>query len=84
MQHKPGETIYELVTRIRHDAVICDFALIKDPLDEAIRKRLMCLVNNEAVLKALFKVKGNELTFAKANSTAVETGDAAKVAKETV
>eukprot|EP00731_Ephydatia_muelleri_P018577 Em0011g617a len=37
-----------------------------------------------SVLKALFKIKDAELTFAKAISVAVETVDAAKVAKETV
>ena len=44
----------------------------------------MCSVNDEAVLKALFKVKDAELTFAKAIAVVVETEDAAKVAKETV
>ncbi|KAL5503295.1 hypothetical protein EMCRGX_G010222 [Ephydatia muelleri] len=76
MQRKPGETIHELAARIRQDAVTCDFPSIKDPLDEAMRTRFMCSVNNEAVLKALFKVKDSELTFAKAISTAVETEDA--------
>ena len=84
MQRKPGETIHELAMSIRQDAVTCDFPSIKDPLDEAMRTRFMCSVNNEAVLKALFKVKDSELTFAKVISTAVETEDAAKVAKETV
>ena len=41
-------------------------------------------MNNEAVLKALFKIKEDELTFAKAVQVAFETEDAAKVAKETV
>ena len=84
MQRKPGETIHELAARIRQDAVTCDFPSIRDPLDEAMRTRFMCSVNNEAVLKALFKVKDSELSFAKAISTAVETEDAARVAKETV
>ena len=84
MQRKPGETIHELAARIRQDAVTCDFPSITDPLDEAMRTCFMCSVNNKAVLKALFKVKDNELTFAKAISTAVETEDAARVAKETV
>ena len=44
----------------------------------------MCSINNEAVLKALYKVKDSELTFAKAITVAVETEEAAKVAKETV
>ena len=44
----------------------------------------MCSVNNEAVLKALFKVKYDELDFNKAINIAIQTEDAAKVARETV
>jgi len=84
MQRKPGETLQELATRIRQDAATCNFSNIKDPQDEALRQRFICSVNNEAVLKALFKIKEDELTFAKAVRTAVETEDAAKVAKETI
>ena len=84
MDRKPGETIQELVARIRQDAVTCDFPSIQDPLDEALRTRFICSINNEAVLKALFKVKDDELTFARAIEIAIETEDAAKVAKETV
>ena len=40
--------------------------------------------DNEAVLKALFKVKDDEFNFARAIQIGVETEDAAKVAKETV
>ena len=54
MKRKPGESIPELAARIRGDAVTCDFASIQDPLDEALRTRFMCSINNEAVLKALF------------------------------
>ena len=54
------------------------------PLDEALRTRFICSINNEAVLKALFKVKDDELTFARAIEIAIETEGAAKVAKETV
>ena len=64
MLRKPGETVQELAARIRQDAVTCDFASIKDPLDEALRTRFICSINNEAVLKALFKVKDSDLTFA--------------------
>ena len=64
--------------------VTCDFPTIHDPLDEAMRTQFMCSVNNEAVLKALFKHKEGDLTFAKAVAVAVETEEAAKVAKETV
>ena len=84
MNRKPGETIQELAARIRHDAVTCDFSEIHDPLDEALRTRFMCSVKNEAVLKALFKIKDGELTFARAITVAMETEEAAKVAKETV
>ena len=46
--------------------------------------RFTCSVDNEAILKALFKIKGSDLTFAKAIAVAAETEEAAKVAKETV
>ena len=81
---KPGETLHELAARIRQDAATCDFSSIKDPQDEALRQRFICSVSNEAVLKALFKFKDDELTFSKALEVAVETEHAAKVAKETV
>ena len=84
MKRKPGETIQELAARIRQDAATCDFPSIKDPQDEALRTRFICSVNNEAVLKAFFKVKDDELSFSKAIQIALETEDAAKVAKETV
>ena len=81
-RRKPGETVQELAARIRQDAVTCDFPSIRDPLDEALRTRFMCSISNEAVLKSLFKIK--DLTFARAIAVAVETEEAAKVAKETV
>ena len=84
MQRKPGETIQELAARIRQDAGTCDFASIRNPLDEALRTRFICSVDNEAVLKALFKIKDHELSFARAIEIASEMEDAAKVAEETV
>ena len=84
MERKPGETIQELASRIRQDAAKCDFASITDPQDDAMTTRFMCSVGNEAVLKALFKVRSDELTFAVATQKAQETEDAAQVAKETV
>ena len=84
MQRKPGEKLQELAARIRQDAATCDFTSIEDPQDEALRQRFICSVNNEAVLKAVFKVKDSDLTFAKAVEVAIETEEAAKVAKETV
>ena len=84
MRGKPGETLQELAARIRQDAVTCDFASIKDPQDEALRSRFTCSVNNEAVLNAHFKVKDDELDFTRGIEIAIETEDAAKVAKDTV
>ena len=84
MSRKPGETLQELATRIRQDAATCDFSSITNSQDEALRQRFICSVNNEAVLKALFRIKDDELTFAKAIQTSIETEDAAKVAKETM
>ena len=84
MKRKPGESVLELSARIRQAAVTCDFPTITDPLDEALRTRFICSVNNEAVLKALFKVKADELTFTRAVELATEVEEAAKVAKETV
>ena len=83
MERKPGESVQELAARIRHDAGTCDFSSIRDPLDEALRTRFICSIANEAVLKAIFKIKADELTFAKAIEVAMQTEDAAKVAKET-
>ena len=75
MKRKPGENIQELANRIRDDAVSCDFPAIKDPLDEALRTRFICSVGNEAVLKACFKCKEEELSFNKAIQIAVEVED---------
>ena len=84
MKRKPGESTLELSARIRQAAATCDFPSINDPLDEALRTRFICSVNNEAVLKALFKVGADELTFTRAVEIATEVEEAAKVAKETV
>ena len=81
---KPGEKVTELAARIRQDASTCDFPAIKDIQDEAMRTRFICAVKNEAVLKAVFKLRDDELTFSKAVEIAQEMEEAAKVAKETV
>ena len=80
MKRKPGETIPELASRIRQDAATCDFQSIKDPLDEALRTKFICSVDNEAVLKTLFKLKDDELKFSNAIRVAQEVEEAAKVA----
>jgi len=82
MQRRPGESIQELAARIRQAAATCDFASIADPLDEALRTRFICSVNSEAVLKAILKMKADELDFTTAIQVAIQTED--KVAKETV
>ena len=46
--------------------------------------RFICTVNSEMILKALFKVKDDDLTFQRAVEVAQEIEEAAKVAKETV
>ena len=78
-----GESIPQLVARIRQLAATCNFANIINPLDEALRTHFICSIKNEAVLKALFKCKNEDLTFARAVEIATETEEAAKVAKET-
>ena len=60
----------------KQDAATCDFQSIKDRLDEALRTKFICSVDNEAVLKTLFKLKDD--------GVAQEVEEAAKVAKETV
>ena len=66
MQRTPGETAQELSARIRQEAATCDFASRRDAQDEALHTKCICSIGNEAVLKALFKVKDNDLTFSRA------------------
>jgi len=51
MQRRPGESIQELAARTRPAAATCDFASIADPLDEALRTRFICSVNNKRFLR---------------------------------
>ena len=81
---RPKETIRELANRIQHDAVTCDFQSIKDPPNEVMRTRFIYSVDYKAVLKVLFKLKHDELTFAKAIQVVHETEQAARMANETV
>jgi len=78
------ESIQELAARIRQAAATCNLASIADTLDKALRTHFICSVKNEAVLKALFKMKADELDFHTVIQVAIQTEDAAKVAKETV
>ena len=56
------------------------FNPLKDPLDIALRTNFICSVDNEAVLKTLFKLKDDELKFSNAIRVAQEVEEAAKVA----
>ena len=84
MQRKPDKTVQELAARILQDAATCDFLSIRNPQDEALRQRFICSVSSEVFLNALFKISDDQLDFDKAVQVAIESEDAAKVAKETV
>ena len=60
MKWKPSETIPELANRIQDEAA-CNFQSNKDFLDEALRTKFICLVNNEAVIKTLSSFGGEEM-----------------------
>ena len=49
-----------------------------------MRTKFICSVNNEAVLKAIFKLSDDDVTFAKAIQVAIEVEEAAKCAKEQI
>ena len=67
-----------LAAKIRQQAATCDFTAITDPQEESMRTKCICSIKNEAVIKALFKVKDDELTFSRAVEIATETEEAAK------
>ena len=81
IKRKPGETPTELAARVRQMATTCDFPAIKNPLNEAMRTRFICAINNEAVLKSVFREPEEKLTFSKAVDIATEVEEAAKTAK---
>ena len=84
VKREPGESIQELAVKIKGVASTCDFTSIENPLDEALRTRFICSVANEAVLKSLFKIPEDELTFNRAVEVAIEVEEASKVAKATL
>ena len=47
MQRKPGKSVPELAARIRQAPATCNFKAIKDPLDEALRTRFLCLIKTK-------------------------------------
>ena len=84
IKRKPGETPTELAARVRQMATTCDFPAIKNPLDEAMTTCFICAINNEAVLKSVFREPEEKLTFSKAVDIATEVEEAAKTAKAQV
>ena len=78
IKRKPGETPTELAARVRQMATTYDFPAIKNLLDEAMRTCFICAINNEAILKFVFREKKEKLTFAKAVEIAMEVEEAAK------
>ena len=84
IKRKPGETPTKLAARVRQMATTCDFPAIKNPLDEAMRTCFICAINNEAVLKSVFRKPEEKLTFSKAVDIATEVEEASKTAKAQV
>ena len=84
IKRKPGETPTELAARVRKMATPCDFPAIKNSLDKAMRTCFICAINNEAVLKSVFREPEEKLTFSKAVDIATEVEEAAKTAKAQV
>ena len=62
MHRKPGGNSLYLGTRMREDAVTCDFDAIKNIQGEAMQTQFIRSISYEVVLKAAFKVSGNDLT----------------------
>ena len=65
-------------------ATTCDFLAIKNPLDEAMRTCFICAINNETVLKSVFREPEERLTFSKAVDIATEVEEAPKTAQAQV
>ena len=84
IKRKPFETPTELVARVRQMATTCDFPAIKNLLDEARRTCFICAINNEAVLKSVFREPEEKLTFSMAVDIATEVEEAVKTAKPQV
>ena len=55
-----------------------------NPLDEEMRTCFICAINNEAILKSVFREKEDKLTFTKAVEIETEVEEAAKTAKAQV
>ena len=82
-KRQPGESPNDLAARLRQAAATCDFPSVKDWLDDSLRTAFVCKIDNEAVVKACFQRKPDELTFAKAVTLANEIEGADRAAKIT-
>ena len=82
-KRQPGESPNDLAARLRQAAATCDFPSVKDWLDDSLRTAFVCKIDNEAVVKACFQRKPDDLTFAKAVALANEIEGADRAAKIT-
>ena len=71
-KRQPGESPNDLAARLRQAAATCDFPSVKDWLDDSLRTAFVCKIDNEAVVKACFQRKPDELMFAIAVALANE------------
>ena len=83
-KRQPGESPNDLAARLREAAATCDFPSVKDWLDDSLRTAFVCKIDNEAVVKACFQRKPDDLTFAKAVALVNEIEGADRAAKITM
>ena len=82
-KRQPGESLNDLAARIRRAVATCDFASVKDWVDDTMRTAFVCKVDNEAIVRACFQRKPDDLTFSKAVALAIEIEEADKAARWT-
>ncbi|KII71826.1 hypothetical protein RF11_01370 [Thelohanellus kitauei] len=58
-----GESIQELPTKIRLNAMNCDYGSVKNPLKEALKTDFVCAFNNVSVLRTTLYKHSGELLF---------------------
>ena len=79
MGMKENETISQLAARTLQLASTCAFEKVTNPLDEYMRMFFIGSIKNSAILKALFAVPDDELTFEKAVKTVQIAWDASEL-----
>ena len=80
-KRQPGKSPNDLAARLRQAAATSDFPSVKDWLDDSLRTAFVCKIDNEAMVKAYFQRKPDELTFAKVVALANEIEGADRAAK---